>query len=351
MGHGLQMWLQTVWFLARAERDSTVVLDEPDVYMHPDLQRRLLNLVRTRYQQLVIATHSIEIISDVDPSAIVAIDKSASESSFLTDLPGVQAVIDALGGVHSIQVSRLLRGRAFILVEGDDLRILRALQSQVSPTVDPIDLIAHGEIGGRGGWSSGLPSRIPSRNAEGDRISTYCLLDRDYFPDEEVNERYGEAKSWNVNLRVWTKKELENFLLVPDVISRFIASRAAASITPPTSTEVAEEIDRLVDAMRETPITDGIATELFNRNKKAGLTNANKAARVIVATKWRTQAEKWGAAPGKAVISGLSAWSQKAFGVSFGAEQLARVATREDLDIEIVEVIDAIPTRRRLAAA
>ena len=46
MGHGLQMWLQVVWFLARAPKRGTVVLDEPDVYMHPDLQRRLLGLVR-----------------------------------------------------------------------------------------------------------------------------------------------------------------------------------------------------------------------------------------------------------------------------------------------------------------
>ncbi len=46
MGHGLQMWLQTMWFLARAGRTHTVILDEPDVYMHPDLQRRLIRFLR-----------------------------------------------------------------------------------------------------------------------------------------------------------------------------------------------------------------------------------------------------------------------------------------------------------------
>jgi AAA ATPase domain/AAA domain, putative AbiEii toxin, Type IV TA system len=68
MGHGLQMWLQIVWFLARTGRDASVVLDEPDVYMHPDLQRRLLGLVRERFHQLLIATHSVEII----PTSILA---------------------------------------------------------------------------------------------------------------------------------------------------------------------------------------------------------------------------------------------------------------------------------------
>ena len=39
MGHGLQMWLQTIWFLSRVSQAGAIILDEPDVYMHPDLQR------------------------------------------------------------------------------------------------------------------------------------------------------------------------------------------------------------------------------------------------------------------------------------------------------------------------
>src|SRR5207244_3774217 len=31
MGHGLQMWLQTMWFLTLSKESDTVILDEPDV--------------------------------------------------------------------------------------------------------------------------------------------------------------------------------------------------------------------------------------------------------------------------------------------------------------------------------
>ena len=65
MGHGLQMWLQTMWFLSCVKKDSTVILDEPDVYMHADLQRRLIRLLMGRYQQNIIATHSTEIMAEV----------------------------------------------------------------------------------------------------------------------------------------------------------------------------------------------------------------------------------------------------------------------------------------------
>jgi AAA domain, putative AbiEii toxin, Type IV TA system len=333
--------------LARAPVGATVVLDEPDVYMHPDLQRRLLNLVRSRFAQLLVATHSIEMISDVDPGAILSVDRHRGKSAFVTDLPGVQAVIDTLGGTHNIQVTRLFRSRTFVLVEGEDMRILRILQSRLAPTTTPIDLTPYGELGGRGGWTSGLPTKLPNRNADGQKIRSYCLLDRDYFPDEEVVERYEEAKQWGINLKVWTRKELENYLLVPSAISRFVAKKAQGSVTPPSPHEVLAEIDGIIESMKDSPITDGIATVLLSRNKPAGLANASKAARARVAEGWMTQEGRWAIAPGKSVISRLSEWSKASFGVSFGPEQLARELEPSELDPEVCEVLHAIPAGRR----
>lgn len=77
MGSGLQMWLQIVWFISRCPETAIVVLDEPDVYMHPDLQRKILKLVQQRFNQIVIATHSVEIISGVEPREIVTVDKKS----------------------------------------------------------------------------------------------------------------------------------------------------------------------------------------------------------------------------------------------------------------------------------
>ena len=53
MGHGLQMWLQAMWFLARCRGYETIILDEPDVYMHADLQRKLIRFLRNRHPQVV----------------------------------------------------------------------------------------------------------------------------------------------------------------------------------------------------------------------------------------------------------------------------------------------------------
>ena len=98
MGHGRQMWIQTIWFLSRTPADSTVVLDEPDVYMHPDLQRKLFRLTRGHFRQCIVATHSVEIMAEADPSNILIIDKKERRSLYANNEPGVQILIDQIGG-------------------------------------------------------------------------------------------------------------------------------------------------------------------------------------------------------------------------------------------------------------
>ena len=79
-GHGLQMWLQIVWFLARTPEDHIVVLDEPDVYVHPEQQARILPILRGRYQQCLISTHSPAILADTSTNETLRIHRATTVS-------------------------------------------------------------------------------------------------------------------------------------------------------------------------------------------------------------------------------------------------------------------------------
>ncbi len=81
-GHGLQMWLQIVWFMTRTSPDSIVILDEPDVYTHPTLQRRLISLVKGRFNQCVISTHADSIINSADSSNVLDVDRHTDRSEY-----------------------------------------------------------------------------------------------------------------------------------------------------------------------------------------------------------------------------------------------------------------------------
>jgi len=136
MGHGLQMWLQTTWFLSRTPADSTVVLDEPDVYMHPDLQRKLFRLTRSRFRQCIVATHSVEIMAEADPSEILIIDKRERRSRYANNEPSVQLLIDQIGGVHNVHLARLWSARKFLLIEGKDMSLLKRFHAILFPDAE-----------------------------------------------------------------------------------------------------------------------------------------------------------------------------------------------------------------------
>jgi predicted ATPase len=153
MGHGLQMWLQTMWFLARCKEYETVILDEPDVYMHADLQRRLIRFMEGRHPQVIVATHSVEIMSEVDPESILVVDRDKRQAQFTTDIPEVQQVVDQIGGIENLQLARLWSSRRCLFVEGDDLMLLKQFQNNLfARTSEPIDAMPKMSVGdGEGG--------------------------------------------------------------------------------------------------------------------------------------------------------------------------------------------------------
>jgi predicted ATPase len=94
MGHGLQMWLQTIWFLARSSNSDCIILDEPDVYLHADLQRKLIKLLSSWCSQIIIATHSFEIISEVQPEFILTVDNRKKFCKYLSNIEGLQDALN-----------------------------------------------------------------------------------------------------------------------------------------------------------------------------------------------------------------------------------------------------------------
>ncbi|ENM5764245.1 AAA family ATPase [Vibrio mimicus] len=70
-GFGFQIWCQLLTHLSRAKSATLVIIDEPEIYLHPDVQRQLLNILREIDVDIILATHSVEIIGEADPSEII----------------------------------------------------------------------------------------------------------------------------------------------------------------------------------------------------------------------------------------------------------------------------------------
>jgi hypothetical protein len=341
MGHGLQMWLQTIWFLSRTGSKCTVVLDEPDVYMHPDLQRKLYRLARGRYDQCIVATHSVEIMAESDPGNILIIDKRKPRSKYANDEPGVQLLIDQIGGIHNIHLARLWSARKFLLLEGKDMALLKHFHSILYPEGElPIDSIPTLAIGGWSGWTYAVASSMTLKNAVGDNIRTYCIFDSDYHSDEEIRSRYDDAARRGVSIHVWGRKEIENFLLQPRAIRRVLSARVKGRELP-SEQEVWQRILTICDQERRS-VEDGIASAMVQRNRAIDLINANSAARKVVERIWETESNRPMIVSGKDILARLSEWTTEKFGTSFGAPAIARQIKKEEVPEEMAEVIRAI---------
>lgn len=227
MGHGLQMWLQTMWFLSRSSNDSTIILDEPDVYMHADLQRRLIKIIKNNFKQVIVATHSIEIMSEVEPENILPINNTKQKQEYANKAPLVQKVVSEIGSVHNIEVARLFSSSKFLIVEGEkeDVKLLSIFQSKIYPySFEQFDILPKIYIEGWGGWQRVIGSnKVFKENKTS--IITYCIFDSDFHTEEEKSKRLLDANEHEINLHIWNKKEIENYLLVPSAICRAIKKK------------------------------------------------------------------------------------------------------------------------------
>ncbi|MBA4320248.1 MAG: ATP-dependent endonuclease [Flavobacterium sp.] len=340
MGHGLQMWLQTMWFITLSKQSDTIILDEPDVYMHPDLQRKLLRFIRGQQSQCIVATHSTEILAETKPNNILIIERSRKKSSFSTNLPAVQKILEEIGSAQNIHLTRLWSAGRLLLVEGKDIKYLKHFQNIIFPdTKYPFDALPNMPIGGWSGWPYAIGSAMLLTNAFDEKIITYCILDADYYPPDTIQNRFEESEKKNVNLHIWSKKEIENYLIKSPVIERIITKNSKNG--SPSVIEIERQIEKITSSLKDQTI-DCFSQEFHNDDRKKGIASANKKARKLVENSWATISERLSIISGKKTISKLSSWSTKNYGVSFGANTLLYEIQLSELEQEIIDVIRAI---------
>jgi hypothetical protein len=342
MGHGLQMWLQTIWFLARTRNSSVLILDEPDVYMHADLQRKLVRMLMRDSRQFIIATHSPEMLAEVEPDSVVVLDRKRRTSRAATTSKAVQELLRRVGSVHNLSLARLASQRRLVLVEGKDVLLLKRLQNVFDSNAErPIDTVPHVHLGGWSGWPGALTlARFFEKNVP-DEIEIHCILDRDYHAEEEFADRQKEASAAGINLTIWSAKELENFLIIPSAIARLIARKTGQQI----QTEAVEEVvDSIVEELRDD--ARGSMIEAYrNLNPATGVKPALKAAEAVFTRRWEESKGRY-VVNGKETLSRIFGWAQNKYKVSLSIAALVQAMSPGDVHREVRDAVRGVTTNR-----
>ncbi len=337
MGSGLQMWLQIIWFISRNNSDATIVLDEPDVYMHPDLQRRLLQMVLKKFKQIIIATHSVEIMSGVDADQIITVDKSTKKMVYADNFSAVQDIICNLGSTHNLSLSKIGTARKCVFVEGKDIKTLAKLQSRYEAEYRlSVDQLPTVELGGWNRYNEALgASRLFYEETKGE-IKTYCILDRDFHTESEIEEIRRKAYENHLILHVWEKKEIENYLLTPNSIFR--ASELPMEEKESFLESLEIELNTLKDSTRDSIMDYLNYIDKSGKGPSYWLKEANK----ILEKSWISLEGILATANGKNLISKINTFIKEKYGISCSRTKLILALQPEDISQEVKETISKL---------
>ena len=88
-GSGENAVIRMVLAVLKAKKNSLILLDEPEVSLHPGAQKRLkiflLNLIRKRYFQMIISTHSTILIEELPSNSIKLLETDANGKINITN--------------------------------------------------------------------------------------------------------------------------------------------------------------------------------------------------------------------------------------------------------------------------
>jgi hypothetical protein len=221
LGDGLQIWLQVLLHIWLNSDVETLILDEPDVFLHPDLQRRLISILDDVDKQVVLATHAPEIVGEANKDAVVWVDRTRRRSRRAGEPVVLQKLNAVLGSGFNLGLARALRSRVALFVEGEDMKVLRNLARAVgAENLRNERGLAVIRLGGFSNWHQVEPFAWLSRDLLGNAVKIYVLLDRDYREDATIDTLRDALKGSDVNVHVWHRKEIESYLLVPQAIAR-----------------------------------------------------------------------------------------------------------------------------------
>lgn len=221
-GSGFLQWL-SVYALAVAPGVSVLMFDEPDAHLHPSLQQRLVTslaeLAKRNKKQVLIATHSSEILRAAAPRFILNI--GSGRARYLAEEHQKVGMLAGLGSDYSPRLDRVRQTRRIFFHEGpSDIAILRILADRMGIT-----------------WPEGWVEWQTSSHHKDRRllwramcdefgpVVAVSLRDRDEESFATVGERledksYANFEADGFLARKWKRRYIESYLVWPEAIAK-----------------------------------------------------------------------------------------------------------------------------------
>jgi hypothetical protein len=349
-GFGFQVWCQMLTHLVQSDGASLFLIDEPDIYLHSELQRQLLALLRNLGPDILLATHSTEIVSEAEPDDIVLIEKHQRNAKRIKQPSQLIEVFAALGSNLNPILTQLAKTRRAVFVEGTDFQIIsrfamKCEQPKVANRIEFAVIPAQGFN----------PERIRNLKAGmeftlGTSILAAAVFDRDFRSGIEKQRIISECKKFCDFSLMHDEKEIENFVLVPVAIDRAVARRLAERAKRTGAkyefNGCARQILQEFAAERKNYIVAQFLArrKAFERLNSPKLDEAtvNEAALKEFEAAWQDEPARLRAIPGKEALSAINNYLQGQFNISISSMAIIEAIKFEEIPIGMVELVSKL---------
>jgi predicted ATP-binding protein involved in virulence len=217
-------------FLLRDPQDSIIIIDEPELHLHPELSYRLIRTLRGVGQrnQFILSTHSPDIISASLDNSVIFVSPSRLESGKpvnqarpVVEDDEMAHILRSLG--HSIGVIAL--GRRIVLIEGERTSLDKQLYGSILG--DSINKLVLVPVGGQETLATLARSldAVLSKTLWG--VDFFMLCDGDTTAGVRGSGTDLEAKSGG-RLRLLPRYHVENYFLDETVLSECFQDQVGA---------------------------------------------------------------------------------------------------------------------------
>ena len=354
-GGGFLQILEVLAFIFRGT-PGVVLLDEPDSHLNSSLQHAFVDileeLARSRSFQVLMATHSKEIINYVDPSRLIPIDRKARSAHALKSETSTVTILKELGAIDNVDAYQIVKQRSILIVEGaTDRELLPRLAAKIGATLfDGSSRVSILPANGVDRLSDGA-ALDAVEHLLGKNIKALLLRDRDGLTTDWMGQIQSKSKR---PMFIWPRDCLESYLIVPAAIHRILVEELGDKNAPALQ-DVEKVISNCIDSTYDES-QDRIAARLqdvewrFNHNR-IDAAKANPEARSEMEKVWKSGSNPLALVPGKPVLSRIRDEIQQQWKVSFGNARIIEAMQSGEVHQDVKDLLSqATKTRPRECA-
>ena len=217
------------FFLRNDISDSIIIIDEPELHLHPELSRRLLYSMRSikPKNQIWCATHSAELIDEAGRERTFYLRMSANRQEAecipaVDEGSEIQALRDLFGYAGYVGISKKI-----VFVEGQDNSADRRTFANVLPDLSrEVKLIPVGTSSNLYRINRAILALLESEFA---RCEFYLIRDRDYLSQDAIHKYQTLAPG---RLFVLSRYHIENYLLDEMLIAAVLEDIYSIRLSP-----------------------------------------------------------------------------------------------------------------------